>query len=135
MTKVSELTGAELDYWVAKAERMDRENGFGLAWVGVGNPDKPGKPRCYVTHRVWNGAKVWAPSRNWSKGGPIIDREKIGVKPNVSTYKWGARIDSDRHPFAPRYGYGDTPLIAAMRAYVSSKYGETVPADAQETSQ
>lgn len=135
MKKVSELTGADLDYWVAKAEGMDRENGFGLAWVGAGNPDKPGKPRCYVAHRAWSGVRVWTPSTNWSKGGPIIEREAIELRKHWQREIWTARIESDPHGLAPRYGYGETPLIAAMRVYVSSKYGDSVPAGAQEASQ
>lgn len=124
MKKVSELTGAELDYWVAKAAGMDRENGWGLAWISSGNPDRPSKPRCNVAHKDWDGAKVWAPSRNWSQGGPIIEREKIDLEYRPRMKQWFAIFQPNEHILAREWG--DTALIAAMRAYVASKYGQEV---------
>lgn len=120
--KTSELTGAQLDYWVAKAEGktdpeifydqclIERHDGYG--------PDFP-----------------YSPSTDWAQGGPIIDREGISVIKFGGT--WGALhpglkcngghgdyyIDiSDEHSIS-----GENGLIAAMRAYVASKFGDEVP--------
>lgn len=61
------------------------------------------------------------PSTDWSQGGPIIEREKIGVWPSESiSGQWGARM------LNTYIMYGPTPLIAAMRCFVASKLGDEV---------
>ena len=106
--KVSELEGALLDAAVAKAE------GYEL--------DSDGDNR---TVRDNGGAPSrWRPSTDWTQGGPIIERERIATYPPlcVGDYdEWeatvGGKMVGERGP---------TPLIAAMRAYVASKFGEEV---------
>jgi hypothetical protein len=61
---------------------------------------------------------------NWSRGGPIIERERIGVitSPDEANI-WIGSV------FEPEWKFnrtGPTPLIAAMRCYVASKLGEEV---------
>ena len=72
--------------------------------------------------RQCEGRQEWkyTPSTDWSQGGPIIEREGIS---------WHCGNKSSWHA----YGYGSaenfngpTPLIAAMRCYVSSKLGDEV---------
>ena len=58
-------------------------------------------------------------STNWCLGGPIIEREKITLSPWVNE-TWGAI-----KTFQPEKN-GPTPLIAAMRCYVSEKMGAIV---------
>jgi hypothetical protein len=74
------------------------------------------------------------PSQFWSDGGPIIERERIGISydPGVQLtigQGWWAIIDDYEKPIR---GYGNvhetiasergaTPLIAAMRAFVASR--------------
>lgn len=106
--KISELTGPTLDWAVAKCE--------GVQWA------------------TWN-LNGW--SNDWALGGPIIEREKIGV--------WWAThfvddegVEYGNHWYA-EYGVtdesadktyqcqtGTTPLIAAMRCYVASKLGNEI---------
>jgi hypothetical protein len=63
----------------------------------------------------------FAPSTEWAHGGPIIEREKIGVWPSESiSGQWGARM------LNTYIMYGPTPLIAAMRCFVASRLGEEV---------
>jgi hypothetical protein len=97
--KTSELTGAALDWAVAKCEGKV----FDLS------------PDGYYTYK---------PSRNWALGGPIIERESISIYPDESDdmadVEWAA--DS---PEAFRWG-GPTPLIAAMRCHVASRLGDDV---------
>lgn len=108
--KVQELSGADLDYWVAKAE-------------GYGDTIDNGWP----SFDAWANANDWAPTTNWSDCGPIIEREKIAVEPMHGDIEpWIARIQDPRGPNR-LHCYGSTPLIAAMRAYVASKYGDEVP--------
>jgi hypothetical protein len=105
--KTSELEGALLDAAVAKAE--------GLKYItdpSFSNPDLPGS--------VWlTQGKPYAPSAVWRQGGPIIEIERISVKDD---------IHSGWHSYTRNgvEGHGPTPLIAAMRAYVASKFGEEV---------
>ena len=64
----------------------------------------------------------FAYSTNWAQGGPIIEREEIAVWPDQDTGDWFASANEGRGvDFS-----GPTPLIAAMRCYVTSKLGEEV---------
>ena len=100
--KTNKLTGTALDWAVAKCE----ERG-GQAYLRDGKWYEPlcEEFLCYST--------------DWAQGGPIIEREKIGVGHDQQLGWIG--IDTNAH-----YQTGDTPLIAAMRCYVASKLGKTV---------
>lgn len=68
-------------------------------------------------------------STDWSLGGPIIARERIDV--TVAGDFWDGKIVGWRGTEEDGVAFdtlasGPTPLIAAMRAYVASKFGETV---------
>ena len=104
--KTSDLTGAALDWAVAKCEGCSdsRLNNVGM-W-------------CHVRQQ---GAFRF--STDWSQGGPIIEREGIDLaSPNPVYGGWCAMLWSK--PQAKRSG--TTPLLAAMRCYVASKLGDTV---------
>lgn len=69
-------------------------------------------------------ASAYAPSFQWERAGPIIQREMLGVMP-ISDATWRAGdVDGAN-------GFGPTPLIAAMRCYVTSKLGESVEIPAE----
>lgn len=73
---------------------------------------------------------IYRPSTDWSQGGPIIERECI------ATYASGACSVSPKNPDywvaeiletdGMREAYGPTPLIAAMRCYLTSKLGDEI---------
>jgi hypothetical protein len=116
--KTAELTGALLGYWVAKAE--------GLAHPKVEGGD------CVVEFGY-----TFRPYDDWAQGGPIIERERINVlevaewsEPGVPPdhWRWTASLDNDTgyYGFTGKRQEGPTPLIAAMRAYVASKFGDEV---------
>jgi len=103
--KVSELQGAALDWAVAKCE------GVAVEYIN------DGINRCLLMPM---GGR-FNPSTEWAQGGPIIERERIGL---------GHEICEGR-PYWVATGYlveecGPTPLIAAMRCYVASKLGEEI---------
>lgn len=113
--KVAELDGALLDAAVAMAEG-DRLPDY---WLDSANGTPWLRP----------GREEWHPSERWDQGGPIIERERIGLWAGESPYHgtpapagWFAEA-GDLCQFK---GAGPTPLIAAMRAYVASKFGEEV---------
>jgi hypothetical protein len=58
------------------------------------------------------------PSTNWAQGGPIIERERIRLDPRGV---WVAGHDSSNDEYS-----GPTPLIAAMRCYVASRFGDEI---------
>jgi len=103
--KTTELTGPALDWAVAICE--DLHTGFPGYWSNS------------VIEAVENETdNPFAYSTDWSQGGPIIEREKIGLLPSGTAY-----YERDGGTF---YSYGPTPLIAAMRCYVASKLGDEV---------
>lgn len=119
--KVSELEGALLDAAVAKAaDRLFTLEGFGsLAHLA---------PLCWAVGACLNEGRgdYWAPfspSSSWADGGPIIEREQICLNSEATTlagFIWQAMVPENS------WVSGATPLVAAMRAYVASKFGEEV---------
>lgn len=110
--KVSELAGAKLDYWVAKAEGRKLELREG-EWF-VENND-----RDYMFE-----LEFYTPHKDWSSAGPLIERELISLEGTFNgwgTVYWIAKVTPSGAP-----KQGPTPLIAAMRAYVASKFGDEV---------
>ena len=63
---------------------------------------------------------VYRYSRDWSHGGPILERE--GMVPMYGTDSVGVAIQDSHLP--PQWG--PSLLVAAMRAYVASKFGDGV---------
>lgn len=123
MKKVSELTGAELDYWVAKANGDNPCIEDGKCMVIV----SPGAMAGNETYRFY-----FQPSLDWRLGGPIIEREKISIVHDErdGTYQAGYGIELQSMwgvVFSLPSEYGPTPLIAAMRAFVLKRHGDEVP--------
>lgn len=82
---------------------------------------------------LWTDSAFLHYSSNWANGGPIIEREKIGVYP-VPRGVWAAFKYQEADGLARIAGvslpifkqYAATPLIAAVRCYVASKLGDVV---------
>lgn len=116
--RVSELEGALLDAAVAKALGWKVEG----AWCT--DPARPNDMTKLGEPGAWAEGAHFAPSRRWQDGGPIIERERIDLWPPlcVGDYEeWKAHVGGRDWGES-----GPTPLIAAMRAYVASRFGETV---------
>ena len=116
--KTSELSGAALDWAVAKCEFSGCE-GWDETLSGVDAvSDMEGK--------------VFSPSTNWMQGGTIIEREKIGVWFSDSVIDAETDEVVRGETWYAEGGDGDyvqtgkTPLVAAMRCYVASKLGDDV---------
>jgi len=107
--KVATLTGPLLDYWVAKANEMAHVFIEGGACWQM----QHGDTKC-----------PYSPSTDWSQGGPIIERERISIHWDSYLGIWKSYADTS-DPIK-RIASGKTPLIAAMRLYVLSKFGEEV---------
>lgn len=126
--KVAELTGALLDYWVARAEGMTHEQASFVI-------------------------PAHAYSSEWGHGGPIIESDQIFLTPPSDEHSnggpnhgwrrydhWRATVSARTRTLPPKNatqealnvrgvgrGIGETALIAAMRAKVASHYGDEVP--------
>lgn len=112
--KVSELTGAALDWAVAKCEGLEVYFDDGVVCL-KGQPFDDNECR-------------WLPTRNWAQGGPIIEREVIGLEwgPRLKEQEWFAWTPAPEQAKGQAQAYGPTPLIAAMRCYVASKLGDEI---------
>lgn len=127
MKKVSELTGAQLDYWVAKTAGANVVIHRGRpAFESEFDPEGPADD--YDHTERWKMWLYFNPSGRWVDGGPIIEREKISVFERYDYWVATIRVAPSTRLYDVR---GETPLIAAMRAYVASKYGEEVPDEVQ----
>lgn len=99
--KTKDLIGPALDWAVAKCEG-----------IPVDTPD-------------WDNRFIdaYPYSTDWATGGPIIDREKFCAP------TWD-RLWQRWHCFNPKTAaldiLGPTPLVAAMRCFVTSKLGDEV---------
>lgn len=134
--KVSELTGDLLDCWVAKClnpeeKIFNNSDGWTLRWHI--------KPKKF--------------SSDWAHGGPLIESNQIFMNPPSDVHYnggpnngwksfdyWRATVSARVRTLTPKNemqealkvrgvgrGNGETALIAAMRAFVASFYGDEVP--------
>ena len=110
--KTNELIGAALDWVVQEIEyqRMVAEGEHVKQWA-------------LDDHRA--GASINHYSTDWLWGGPILERENISVGyqghlgvPLDSLWYATNRVDA--------CGFGQKPLIAALRCFCCSKLGDVV---------
>ena len=130
--KTSELTGAALDWAVAKATQMPLYQ-CGDDWPGNRFVNEESLRRPIVTvgltgRMLLEGPKTaenkeWSPSTDWAQGGPIIESNEIDLKV-VEEGVWQA--SNFFNDLAIHHFLGDSPLEAAMRCHVAHKLGEEV---------
>lgn len=106
--KIQDIQGKALDYLVAKCEGATDE------W----SRDKPFFWNGYTCIREGAHDVSFKPSTNWDHGGPIIERENIGVWWDG---EWHAKYNGCFDVQDARQ-----PLVTAMRCYVASKLGDVV---------
>lgn len=148
--KTRELEGAMLDWAVAKIDQQCE----GLEWmvpvegmpaVGYGEIDGRKEPCAYLAYGCLLRRKMqmrrddvmaYAPSTDWSQGGPLIEENAIELHTNTGEQhgedeRWYAVVPTSAS--GARGAMGPTPLVAAMRALVFAKLGEEieVPAELQ----
>ncbi len=125
--EVSKLIGPALDWAVAKAEGYETIRvicqGDGLTYIEVD---------------MGSRLIAYSPSTQWELGGPIIQRKLIGLdtwqRCATSGLMWAASFAYPvYHPTEPKKRSpshhrmrGVQPLVAAMRCYVSSAFGDFV---------
>lgn len=113
--KVSEATPLQLNWLVATCE------GEEAAQIKLNGP-------VHLFGTVGYRPTPYQPSTDWAQGGPILEREGITLRVNARVLgHWAAFIDfgGSNCNIKARHT-GPTPLIAAMRCYVASKFGDEV---------
>jgi hypothetical protein len=123
---VSELEGEELDRFVALADGYKDERpkdgqmikGNHRILVGIQNEYSQSKNHEY------------SPSTNWNQAGPIIERAGISLmrrlgKDGVCSSYYHAQVGPEE-PENNTLMTHENPLVAAMRSFVASKFGEYV---------
>lgn len=124
--QVSDLSGAHLDYWTARAE--------GFTEAKIIRHQREDRLLCVVS--TWPAILAYIPSTDWSIAGPIIEREEI----ELYVYHHRKFSEDGKTHWAAHYffkenedhedwheQFGETSLIASMRAYIVSRFGEEVP--------
>lgn len=101
-----DLEGPALDWAVAKADGWDFSKEY---------------------YRIM--VQVYCPSTDWSQGGPLIEKYKLDLGAPMENIPgpWNANTEWG-HPMGTP---GPTALIAACRAIVRAKLGETINVPAE----
>lgn len=113
--KVQDLAPLQLDWVVAVANESEDCRDPHVTITRDGEP--------YIRVTTFSGLETdWEPTTDWWQGGEIIEREKIDlvfhhVNNTVTAIKWfeGQNKQTD-----------ESPLVAAVRVFVASKFGEFV---------
>jgi len=102
--KTSELTDVALDWAVTKC-------------MGYNHDVSP--------NSKWG---MWGWATDWAQGGPIIEREGIQLAYRVGVNWTATRVEGSSvcEVDVPYNQRGSAQLIAAMRCYVMSQYGDEI---------
>lgn len=112
--KTLELIGAKLDYWTAVAIGIDQRQ------AKIQDAQRSDKEIC-----VLYGISRYAPSEDWNVVGPLIDKYAVMLTKSMSGRGWIAHQEENN--ISGDYAYGATPLVAACRAIVLSRFGAEAP--------
>lgn len=128
--EVAKAGNSALDYAAAVCEGGTNFLSDGITWGFELNGERR------VLSPGWAPAMVFCPTTVWANGGPIIERETIelhSIPARRSPENWANCSDADSwlaQVFVPDRdaveAAAPTPLLAAMRAYVMARMGETI---------
>ena len=108
--KTADLIGPALDWAVAVVEGLTEEN----AWTTV-----------EIFKAIRAGGGYWY-STDWSKGGPLIEREWLDLTSWPNESNEDLRWECTQYDSINCHAFGPTPLIAAMRCVVAATLGDEV---------
>jgi hypothetical protein len=121
--KTAELTGATLDYWVARAlsdrhVRLLRADG-----------DRIREDRCETRFSDRFGFDRFMPSIAWYEAGPLLDRfDGMVGRYHAYANQQPPLYVADMGVGLARYrAFGPTRIVAALRALVGAVFGGDVP--------
>lgn len=117
--RVHNLEGAVLDFWTGKAagiSRIEIVNGCCL----IKAPGLPSEPSMVP----------YSPSTNWADGGAIMESAGISIwrYPDLDSWHAGLNFTCMREEGirVNHYYQGPSALVAAMRCFIASKFGDQV---------
>lgn len=117
LIKTTDLIGRQLDWAVAKC--LAQENGATYVTTSSG--------KLFISDPLNPPGRLnnFCPSKNWSQGGPIIQREGISLSyfDDHDSCPWDVCMQMKPRALDLE---GFEPLVLAMRCYVSSKFGESI---------
>lgn len=123
--KTADLTGLALDWAAGTADNLELElpSGFRsrtcVVWCDPFVIKLEGRPDFHDKTR-----RHWKPSSNWENGGPLIEKHAVSLHcPQSTDDVWAGWVITDSGEFCQA---GDTALIAACRAIVAARLGDTV---------
>lgn len=123
--KTSELTNRQLDWAVAKCEGWVTYPTDSIERGDWYHTDAAVAPLGYEHNRIHRDD--FNPSSNWSQGGPIIERALLDITPSPYEHREDMRWHCQHYNSLGGYAqYGPTPLVAAMKCYVTSQLGDEV---------
>lgn len=143
--KASELEGALLDYWVAKAEDLAVDFRYSrYAPVDSRPPEREDEPfYAHVIEEGWAAypegfPRAFGPSIDWAQGGPLLARMiESGEYCVWENYECVTVSNHDpegipckeprREDVPEATGNAPTLLVAMCRALVMAKFGADVP--------
>jgi hypothetical protein len=111
-----DLEGNTLDWAVAKCEGLDASQ------IKANGP-------VHLFRTMGYDPLPWQPSSSWSQGGPIMEREIDSYDKSGNVFqavKLDAQGNYSMFDHVGHDGFGHSPLIAAMRCYVKSKFGPEI---------
>ena len=111
--KTKDLIGPALDLAISRANNAPERDGWG--WFEI---DAQG-----FLFDPLNEYR-YSPSTLWEQGGPMLEEYGISLVREATewvAWEWVRTRDDAEH-----FGYGDTPLIAGMRCFVSLKLGDEI---------
>jgi len=122
--RTANLTGAQLDYWTARAEGVPADQ---LEIRDMPRPDDPRAPKqiCVRLGYPINTRDMRIDySTSWSNGGPLVEKHRLAVLADNKDWTAGRSFCGE---FCAGDGEtGDTPLIAVCRAVVRAAFGDEV---------
>ena len=126
--KTSELINAPLDWAVGTCQGHNVKPWHTYRFLGTPKQEIVDR-RVTIGERDEFGQLTYCPSSDWATGGPIIEQENMTLMFDEDGQTYSAYVSLFRQrgmSNRTRWSNGSTPLIAAMRCLVASKFGDTV---------
>ncbi|QKK95750.1 DUF2591 domain-containing protein [Pseudomonas sp. 13159349] len=116
--KTADLAGEALGWAVGKAEGLD------LQLAPPGYNGVPWRVFARYQGQAIEHTKRFNPWEDWSLGGPLLEKRMVSLHcPQSTDDIWAGWVITDKGEFCQA---GDSALIAACRAIVAAKLGDTV---------
>ncbi|AXQ48937.1 MULTISPECIES: DUF2591 domain-containing protein [Pseudomonas] len=116
--KTADLAGEALGWAIGKAEGLD------LQLAPPGYNGVPWRVFARYQGEAIVHTKRFNPWEDWAVGGPLIEKRMVSLHcPQSTDDVWAGWVITDKGEFCQA---GDSALIAASRAIVAAKLGDTV---------